>query len=96
MIKSKILKDYKNINHGFFNRIGGNSTGIYKSLNCGLGSLDKKQNVQKNLDIVCKKIGCKKNHLILLHFPNDLVQFQQSTFNFNLIKIYIYVSSTKF
>ena len=66
MIKSKILKDYKNINHGFFNRIGGNSTGIYKSLNCGLGSLDKKQNVQKNLDIVCKKIGCKKNHLILL------------------------------
>ena len=67
MIKSKILKDYKNINHGFFNRIGGNSTGIYKSLNCGLSSLDKKQNVQKNLGIVCKKIGCKKNHLILLN-----------------------------
>ena len=67
MIKSKILKDYKNINHGFFNRIGGNSTGIYKSLNCGVGSLDKKQNVQKNLAIVCKKIGCKKNHLILLN-----------------------------
>ena len=67
MIKSKILKEYKNINHGFFNRIGGNSTGIYKSLNCGLSSLDKKQNVQKNLGIVCKKIGCKKNHLILLN-----------------------------
>ena len=67
MIKSKILKEYKNINHGFFNRIGGNSTGIYKSLNCGLSSLDKKQNVQKNLDIVCKKIGCKKNHLIVLN-----------------------------
>ena len=67
MIKSKILKEYKNINHGFFNRIGGNSTGIYKSLNCGLGSLDKKQNIQKNLDIVCKKIGCKKNRLILFN-----------------------------
>jgi len=67
LIKSKILKEYKNINHGFFNRIGGNSTGIYKSLNCGLSSLDKKQNVQKNLGIVCKKIGCKKNHLILLN-----------------------------
>ena len=67
MIKSKILKEYKNIGHGFFNRIGGKSTGIYKSLNCGLGSLDKKQNVQKNLGIVCKKIGCKKIHLIFLN-----------------------------
>ena len=67
MIKSKILKKYKDINHGFFNRIGGNSTGIYKSLNCGLSSQDKRQNVQKNLDIVCKKIGCKKNHLIVLN-----------------------------
>ena len=51
----------------FFNRIGGKSTGIYKSLNCGLGSQDKKQNVKKNLSIVCKKIGCKKNHLIFLN-----------------------------
>ena len=67
MIKSKILKKYKNINHGFFNRIGGNSTGIYKSLNCGIGSKDKKTNVQKNLDIVCKNIKCNKNNLILLN-----------------------------
>ena len=67
MIKSKLLGNHKNINHGFFNRIGGNSTGIYKSLNCGLGSNDKKKNVNKNLDIVCKKIGCNKNRLILLN-----------------------------
>ena len=67
LIKSKILNKYNNINHGFFNRTGGNSKGIYKSLNCGTGSQDKKKNVQKNLDIVCKKIGCNKNHLILLN-----------------------------
>jgi len=67
LIKSKILNNYNNINHGFFNRTGGNSKGIYKSLNCGIGSKDKKKNVQKNLDIVCKKIGCNKNHLILLN-----------------------------
>ena len=66
MIKSKILNKYKNINHGFFNSVGGNSTGIYKSLNCGIGSKDKKINVQKNLDIVCKNIECNKNNLILL------------------------------
>ena len=51
MIKSKLLKKYSNISHGFFNKIGGVSKGIYKSLNCGLGSKDKpiyvKQSEQK-------------------------------------------------
>ena len=55
MIKSKKLSKYKNINHAFFNRLGGKSTGIYKSLNCGPGSSDKKKDVLKNLVIVKKK-----------------------------------------
>ena len=67
MIISKKLKKFKNIKHGFFNRKGGKSTGIYKSLNCGIGSNDKKKNVLKNLNIVCKKIGCSKKKLVLLH-----------------------------
>ncbi len=66
MIKSKNLQKFKNINHGFFDNLGGVSTGIYKSLNCGIGSHDKKKNVTKNLKIVSKKIGIKKN-IILLH-----------------------------
>ena len=66
MIKSKKLQKFKNIKHGFFNNIGGVSSGIYKSLNCGIGSHDKKKNVIKNLKIVSKKIGVKKN-IILLH-----------------------------
>ena len=45
MIKSKKLKKFKNIKHGFFNSLGGVSSGIYKSLNCGMGSNDKKKNV---------------------------------------------------
>ena len=45
MIISKKLKKYKNISHGFFNSSGGVSKGIYKSLNCGIGSKDKKQNI---------------------------------------------------
>ncbi len=67
MIKSKYLKKQKFINHAFFNRIGGVSKGIYKSLNCGPGSKDSKKNVNKNLNIVAKKIGCKKNNIILLN-----------------------------
>ena len=36
--------------------MGGKSSGIYKSLNCGLGSADKKKDILKNLQIVCKKM----------------------------------------
>ena len=43
MIKSKLIGKYKNISHGFFNKLGGYSDGIYKSLNCGKGSRDKKK-----------------------------------------------------
>ena len=60
MIKSKNLQKFNNISHGFFNNVGGVSSGIYKSLNCGIGSCDKKKNVTKNLKIVSKKIGIKK------------------------------------
>ena len=67
MIKSKKLSKFKKIKHGFFNRQGGVSKGIYKSLNCGLGSKDKLEDVKKNIEIVCKKIGCNKNNLILLN-----------------------------
>ncbi len=67
MIKSKLLSNYKNISHGFFNKLGGYSNGIYKSLNCGIGSKDKKININKNLKKVCKKIKCDKTKLILLN-----------------------------
>ena len=38
---------------------GGVSSGQYRSLNCGIGSLDSKKNILKNLNIAKKK-GCKK------------------------------------
>ena len=67
MIISRKLKKFKNIKHGFFNRNGGVSSGIYNSLNCGIGSNDKKKDVLKNLKIVSKKIGCSQKKLVLLH-----------------------------
>jgi len=67
LIKSKILNQFKNIEHGFFNRKGKISRNIYKSLNCGPGSFDKKINIKKNLNIVLNKIKYKKKNLILLN-----------------------------
>ncbi len=61
LIKSKLINKHKNISHGFFNKLGGYSSGIYSSLNCGAGSRDKKKNIIKNLEKVCKKISCTKN-----------------------------------
>jgi len=67
MIKSKFISRYNNISHGFFNRMGGYSNGIYKSLNCGKGSNDNKKNINKNIMIVCNKIKCDKKKLVLLN-----------------------------
>ena len=67
MFFSSKLSKFKNIKHCFFSRKNGFSKGIYKSLNCGCGSNDKKENVIKNLESVSKKIGCVKESLITLH-----------------------------
>ena len=67
MIISKKLSKQKKIRHGFFNQNGGKSTGIYKSLNCGLGSNDKKHKIKKNLQIVKKKISKKSKNIFLLN-----------------------------
>ena len=67
MIKSKKLIKFKNINHAFFNSIIESSTSIYKSSNFGQETSDNKKNISRDLNIVSKKIGCKKNHLILLN-----------------------------
>ena len=67
MIKSKKLSRIKDLKHGFFNRMGGQSKNIYKSLNCGPGSNDKKINVKKNLQIVRKNISNKAKNIFLLN-----------------------------
>ena len=67
MFKSKKLSKFKIIKHGFFNRFGGVSKGIYKGLNCGLGSDDKIKDVRKNIEKVCLKFSCNKNNLILFN-----------------------------
>ena len=67
MFYSKKLNTFNNITHCFFSKNGGVSDEIYNSLNCGLGSDDKKVNVLKNLDIVSKKIGFNSKNLYTMN-----------------------------
>ena len=48
VIQAKALAAIPMINHAFFTRMGGVSTGIYSSLNCGFGSGDQPENVNEN------------------------------------------------
>ena len=84
MIVSKQLYKLKKITHGFFNRNGGKSNGIYKSLNCGPGSNDKKNKIKENLKIVKNKIGKNLKNIFLVHqvHSNKFV-FIGKNFKFN-------------
>mgnify|MGYP000040001906 CR=1 FL=1 len=80
MFFSKKLQKFKNLKHCFFSRKNGVSKGIYKSLNCGLGSNDDKESVLRNLELISQKIGCEKETLITLNqkHTNDVVCFNSS------------------
>ena len=77
MFFSTKLNKFKNLKHCFFSRKNGFSSDIYKSLNCGSGSNDKKENIIKNLEFVSKKISCNKNALITLNqkHTNQIIYF---------------------
>jgi len=51
------LADLAGIRHGFFTRQGGVSTGIYASLNCGVGSKDERALVSENRARVAAALG---------------------------------------
>ena len=67
MFYSKQLSTFKNIKHIFFSKKKGFSKGLYKGLNCGLGSNDNSQNVMKNLDFVADNMNANINDLILMN-----------------------------
>ena len=63
-IRSSLIK---NVKHGFFTRRGGSSLGIYKGLNCGLGSKDHKENVIKNRSLVAQHMGTSLEKIVSVH-----------------------------
>jgi YfiH family protein len=88
LILSKKLFEQKKIRHRFFNRIGGKSTGIYKSLNCGKGSKDKKYKIKENLKIVKNRISKNSKNIFLLNqIHSNKFVFIDKKFQFNTKKI---------
>ena len=51
------LNSLTNIRHAFFTKLGGVSTGVYDSLNCGYGSGDAPENVTRNRRIALQRLG---------------------------------------
>ncbi|MCZ4352792.1 peptidoglycan editing factor PgeF [Roseovarius aestuarii] len=55
------------LRHGFFTRHGGASSGIFKGLNCGLGSSDQKEIVQINRARVADAMDVPHDKLLTVH-----------------------------
>ncbi|WP_028032631.1 peptidoglycan editing factor PgeF [Chelativorans sp. J32] len=55
------------VRHGFFTRRGGVSTGIFESLNVGLGSTDSSESVRENRRRVSVAMGVTAEDLVTLH-----------------------------
>jgi polyphenol oxidase len=66
MIESEHLKLH-GVTHGFFTRGGGHSTGIFASLNCGLGSGDDPELVKKNRNIVSRALAVGDGNVVSAH-----------------------------
>ena len=76
MFYTKKFKKFKNINHCFFSRKNGFSKGIYSSLNCGKGSKDSRDHINKNLEFVCKKLGIENtNPSVQVAITNTIFHF---------------------
>jgi polyphenol oxidase len=55
------------INHGFYTRLGGASSGIFEGLNCGTGSLDQAEMVQINRSLVAEDMGGDLSDLVTVY-----------------------------
>ena len=55
------------VQHGFFTRKGGASSGIFGGLNCGLGSSDQSEIVSINRARVAEAMGVAVSHLVTVH-----------------------------
>ena len=66
MFKSKLLSQIDFIDHTFFGRYGGVSTGVYTSLNTSYSLEDKKENVDKNREIIANTFDLPVNKLLSL------------------------------
>lgn len=67
MITSGALDDISAVRHGFMTRAGGVSSGIYGSLNCGLGSSDDPARVVENRRRCAARFDLEADRLVTLY-----------------------------
>ena len=67
MIQARTLADLDGVQHRFFTRRGGVSTGLYSSLNCGYGSGDSPDNVRENRRRVAATFALSETDLLTVH-----------------------------
>jgi YfiH family protein len=67
MIKAQTLATLDGVQHGFFTRRGGVSSGLYSSLNCGYGSGDDPENVRENRRRVAQAFSRAESDLLTLY-----------------------------
>ena len=97
MYFSKKLNEFDNLKHCFFSKKGGVSKNVYNSLNCGLSSNDRKENILKNLSIVSQKIGFNKDNLFSMNqtHSNKVVVIDESNKNIKTINADALVTKIK-
>ena len=66
-LQSQALARVPHAVHGFFSRAGGVSSGLYASLNCGLGSNDDRALVLENRARVARHLGSSGERLLTCH-----------------------------
>ena len=67
MIEAPSLAGLDGIQHRFFTRRGGVSSGLYSSLNCGYGSGDSPDNVRENRRRAAETFGRRETELLTVH-----------------------------
>lgn len=67
LIEAPPLTALPGVRHAFFTREGGTSTGIYASLNGGLGSSDDPARVGENRRLMAGRLGVQTTALVSLH-----------------------------
>ncbi len=74
-LTAEALSAHASIKHAFFTREGGVSTGLYSSLNGGLGSLDDRGNVLENRRRMAETFGVSLENLVTpfqVHSPDAI------------------------
>ena len=74
-VTAPALSGLTGIRHGWFTREGGVSTGVYGSLNTGLGSADDRAAVLENRGRIADAMGVPRTHLVTcyqVHSPDTV------------------------